>query len=156
MKKLFPVFCLTVVVFVFQACNTKNRSKEIAQYETTESKVQLSPLLEKRVGSWIKEGINCYGIILVDNPAAGVFDGKEVKVRVIVIHSDKIKVKVLEEVRLVPRSGCDKIGISKGETWWEDEGDLFLAREAAAEYIKNLKSIRAGQKISKEAKFKVD
>ena len=58
---------------------------------------------------------------------------KEIKALVVIIQKDKIKMKALEDISMAPKIDCSKMGISKGQTWWELEGDLFQTKEEAIE-----------------------
>ncbi len=57
------------------------------------------------------------------------------KAKVTTILSDSIKMKALEAVSLAEVKGCTKMGLAKGETWWETEGDLFKTREEALKWL---------------------
>ena len=151
MKKLGFVFYSMVIVIAFQSCNSANKSKEIEQYQSPETKNQLNETLQKKVGDWIKEGVDCYGVIMLISKEGDVRAVKELKAKVLIIEDDKIKMKALENVSLTPKPDCFKIGIAKGGTWWEEEGDLFQTREKALEYIKTIKIVKksyAGTKIT--------
>lgn len=138
MKKLSSIIILVAVVIVFQACNSSNKSKEIEKYTYTEEKVQLNDVLSKRVGSWIKEGSECYGLIVMSDKDGNIQTIKELKAVVLIIQNDKIKMKALEDVSLAPKKGCTKMGISKGETWWEEDGDLFQTRDEAIAFANSV------------------
>jgi nuclear transport factor 2 (NTF2) superfamily protein len=43
--------------------------------------------------------------------------------------------KTIESVSLLPGERCDKMGLAYGDTWWEEEGDIFRTREEAEAYI---------------------
>ena len=115
------------------APESNNGSGSVSKKKTSD--VELNEHLNARVGSWIEKGKECYGIIISEN-IKGKTIGKSVKCKVISIQPDKIKVKALEKVNLMEGVGCDKIGIGYGDTWWESEGDLFLTREEADNYLK--------------------
>ena len=68
--------------------------------------------------------------------------GKPVKAKVIAINNNEIKMKSLENVSLMEVQGCSKMGLSKGETWLEADGDLFKTKEEALAYLKNRNLIR--------------
>ncbi|MCE1198786.1 MAG: hypothetical protein LWW85_07445 [Marinilabiliales bacterium] len=91
--------------------------------------------LRSQIGTWLHEGSDCYGIVeIVDNKLKVEF-GKSVKVKVVRIERDSIKVKVLETVNLSKRNDCDKQGVWPGDSWWEKEKSLFLSREEAEKYL---------------------
>lgn len=83
-----------------------------------------------------EKDVECYGIV-VGYFADGSTLGKSVKCRVVAIKPDKIKMKTIESVSLLPGEGCDKMGLSYGDTWWEEEGDIFRTREEAEAYIRD-------------------
>ncbi len=153
MRKFGIISFIIIAAVAFQSCNTKNKSKEIANYQATETKLQLNEVLQKKVGSWIQEGMDCYGVIIASDADGNVRGMKAVKAKVLIIQNDKIKMKALEDVSVAPKEGCSKLGISKGETWWEEDGDLFQTREQALEYIK---SYKAEHKPKSGTKFTVD
>ena len=144
---------IIAVILMFSACQSKNRSKEIASYEYEKATVELNNMLKEKVGEWIEKNKTCYGIVVMSNTDGKIVNAKPVKAKVVFIQSDKIKMKALEEVSLAPKEGCSKMGLSKGETWWEEEGDLFLNREDAVGYIK---ALIAKQKVNTGSKFTID
>lgn len=153
MKKLSIIFISIAVIVVFQACNSTNKSKEIEKYKYAETKVQLNDVLNKKVGSWIQEGSECYGLVMMTDRDKNVQAVKELKAVVLIIQNDKIKMKALEDVSLAPKAGCTKMGISKGETWWEEDGDLFQTREEAIAFANSLEK---ENKPAAGAKFTID
>lgn len=128
---------LALSLIALSACNKKKKTDEIASYAySTENK--LSPILEKKVGAWIEEGMVCYGILVMyadDNSFVGA---KSIEAKTIVITEQAIKMKAKETVTLAPKKGCTKLGLEKGDTWWENEGDLFRTREEADAFIETL------------------
>ena len=152
MRKFSFILYSIVIVVLFQACNSKNRTKEIAHYQQlAETEAQLNEVLKQKVGSWIKEGAECYGIVLLNSQEGDIQAVKELKAKVLIIQGDKIKMKALEDVSVAPTKGCTKLGIAKGETWWEEEGDLFQTREEALAFIQTIKTTKqkpAGTKFT--------
>jgi hypothetical protein len=98
------------------------------------SDVKLNSDLQAKVGSWLGKDTECYGIV-VGYFADGSTLGKSVKCRVVAIKPEKIKMKTIESVSLLPGEGCDKMGLAYGDTWWEEDGDIFRTREEAESYI---------------------
>jgi len=137
---------IAIVVFAvaFSACKSGDRSKELSQYTYDGDNQILNEALKTKVGKWIEEGATCYGILILQDENGLPKKLKEVKAKVILLESDKIKMKSLEDITLAPVEGCNKLGIRKGETWWETEGDLFLSKEEAVSFIdKNYPGLRA-------------
>ena len=119
-----------------------------------EEVVTLNQNLQKKIGSWAKEGVECFGLVTLANKKKIVEYGKSVKIVLVVLKNDSVKVKALEDVNLAKpmAKDCTKLGITTGYTWWEVEGDLFLTREEADGYLKS-----KGWEIRKKekGKFKV-
>jgi hypothetical protein len=45
--------------------------------------------------------------------------------------------KALEKINIGPKEGCSEMGISKGETWMEKDGELFQTKDEAVTYLKD-------------------
>lgn len=133
----FSTLLLILSLFSLVACNKQKKSEEIASYSYS-ADVKLAPKLYNRVGTWIEEGIDCYGIIIMYTEDGEVVSAKPVKAKTLVITEKAIKMKALETVTLAPKHGCSKLGLDKDDTWWENEGDLFRTKEEAEAYIKSL------------------
>ena len=131
-------FC-TVLIFllVFASCGDKKGSEQVRASETPQApstEVVINPELQAKLGSWLTKDAECFGIV-VGYFADGSTLGKSVKCRIVAIKPDKIKMKTIESVSLLPGEGCDKMGLAYGDTWWEEEGDIFKTREEAEAYI---------------------
>lgn len=153
MKRSISLIISIILFSVLQSCNSSNKSSEIEKYKYTETTVQLNDTLKKKVGNWVREGVECYGLVMLTDNDGSVKAIKEIKAIVLTIQSDKIKMKALENISLAPKEGCTKMGISKGETWWEEEGDLFLTRDEAIAFANELKK---EQKSAAGTKFTID
>lgn len=134
------VYRYLAVVFILSlfACNSSKKSKQIEQYDYTEEKVELSDHLKSRIGDWIEEGVICYGLVVMSDMDGIIRAAKPIKAKVIFLYNDKIKMKALEDVSVAPKEGCNKMGISKGETWMEKRGDLFKTEEEAISFAKTM------------------
>ena len=131
-------------IIALSACHSGDRSKELSQYDYPGDNQALNETLRSKVGSWIEEGKTCYGILILQDENGLPKKLKEVKAKVILIEKDQIKMKSVEDITLAPVEGCNKVGIRKGETWWEKEGDLFRSKEEAVHFIdKNYPGLRA-------------
>lgn len=136
--------CIVFLVAALSACHSSDRSKELDKYAYDGDSKVLNEQLNTRVGSWIEEGTTCYGILILQDENGLPKKLKEVKAKVILLQNDKIKMKSLEDIALAPVEGCSQLGIRKGETWWETEGDLFRTREEAVSFIdENYPGLRA-------------
>lgn len=152
MKLVTSIILGIIFICGISGCSSNDKSKIIEKYKTGDSHVKLNETLQKNVGSWIEEGKECYGIIQLVDDDRNVLSQKEIKAVVLIIQSNKIKMKSLEDVSLAPKAGCSKMGITKGETWWEEEA-LFQTREEAIAYQK---SIQIKHKSPVGAKFTID
>ncbi len=133
------VICFTVLVLTVLAFSCKNSSgRQDIRVSTPEitnpAVIKLNTGLDEKLGSWLKKDTECYGIV-VGFFADGSTIGKSVKCRIVAIRPDKIKMKTIESVSLLPGEKCDKMGLAYGDTWWEKEGDIFKTREEAETYI---------------------
>ncbi|MBN1822267.1 MAG: hypothetical protein JXR31_16730 [Prolixibacteraceae bacterium] len=130
---------LVIVLIVSWNCSNKDRSLEIASYTYVEEQIKLNPELKERLGDWVKEDVICYGLVVqVDANGIAQF-GKPVKAKVIRFQEDGVKMKAMEKVSVAEVEGCSKMGLAKGETWIEKDGDLFKTREEAVNYLKENK-----------------
>lgn len=135
MKQLNSVIFLVILAGAIWGCGSGNKSKQIKDYKYTEEKAAINDSINKKVGLWIKEGMICYGIVLSLDPKGNPSRVKEIEAKVISIQPDLIKMKSMEDLIIAPVQGCTKIGMKKGETWDEKEGDLFQTRAEAIKYI---------------------
>ena len=135
MKNLISIFVIATI-FTFSACNTKNKSAEIAGYDYQEKSTELNKELQAKVGDWVEKGTVCYGLVVAVDGSGTPQHGKPVKAKVVRISSDEIKMKALEKINIGPKEGCSEMGISRGETWQEKEGDLFKTKDEAIAYLK--------------------
>lgn len=128
-------FLLTISLLALFSCTNKHKSEEIASYSYS-ADVKLSKVLQDRIGSWIEEGVECYSFIVMYNDNGKIVSAKPIKAKALVITEKAIKMKALETVSLAPKIGCTKLGLEKGDTWWENNGDLFQTKEEALAYLK--------------------
>ena len=135
MKQLMSIILIVVFAGSILNCGSGNKSKQIKEYKYTEEKAAVTGVLKKKVGPWIKEGMTCYGIVVLMDKDGLPKKMEAIEAKVISIQTDKIKMKAMEDVVLAPVAGCTKIGMKKGETWDELEGDLFQTRAEAIKYI---------------------
>ncbi len=153
MKHLTTLLFYIGFSIVLTGCGSRDQSKATGQYTSEQSEVKLNDVLQKKVGSWIKEGSECYGLVVLTDKDGNISSIKEIKAIALIIQSDKIKMKALEDVNMAPKAGCTKMDIAKGETWWEVEGDLFQTREEAIEFKK---TVKIDKKSPVGAKFTID
>lgn len=135
MKQLILIIAGVLLLLNISGCGQSDKSKILEQYKYDESKSVTNELIPKKLGSWIKVGITCYGIVIVHDESGFPLRIKEVNAKVISIQSDKIKMRSLEDVVMAPVKGCIKFSIRNGEDWDEIEGDLFQTKEEAIKFI---------------------
>ncbi len=137
-QRLFTLLAVALVIIMAGSCGRGSDTPAVrasSDHSAIRKEVKLNDELSEKLGSWLKKDAECYGIV-VGYFADGSTMGKSVKCRVVAIRPDKIKMKTIESVSLLPGEGCDKMGLAYGDTWWEEEGDIFLTREEADAYIK--------------------
>jgi hypothetical protein len=133
-KIVFFVFLL----FILSGCGNSPKPKPVEVITIPEEEDgKLNDALHKRIGQWAKEGTECYGLVVVTNSKKIIQYGKSVKSVILRIKSDSVKVKVLEDITLVPKKDCKQIGVTVGYTFWESDGDLFQTREEADNFLKS-------------------
>lgn len=135
MKNLVSILIVASIV-TFLSCNTKNKSAEIATYKYKEQPVETNKELQRKIGDWLKNGIECYGLVVAVNSNNIPERGKPVKAKVLRIADNEIKMEAMEDVNIAPSVDCPPIGITTGEIWLEKEGELFKSKEDAVAYLK--------------------
>lgn len=135
MKHLFSIL-IFLAISVFVGCNSSNKPNAGETYQYVEETAELSDALKQKIGDWAKEGVICYGIVALQDTDGSLVFGKPVKAKIMRIKPDSLKMKSLGNVNLSENEGCDKIGISYGDKWWETEGDIFKTKEEAEDYLK--------------------
>lgn len=146
------LFLLALSLIALFSCTNKNRSEEIASYSYS-ADVKLSKVLYDRIGSWIEEGVECYSFIVMYDDNGLIVDALPIQAKALVITEKAIKMKALETVSLAPKIGCTKLGLEKGDTWWENNGDLFRTKEEVLAY---LEATIESQEIKTDRRFKND
>lgn len=126
----------TVFSLLIISCSERNESgsQQGITQEMINNDETLNEELAGKIGDWVEKGVECYGIV-VATFQDGRTVGKSVKCKVMSIGRDKVKMKAIENVNLMESKGCDALGLSYGDTWWETEGDIFQTREEADEYL---------------------
>lgn len=135
MKSLIFIIAGIVLLLNLWSCSQSDKTKILEQYKYEESKDVSNDLIVKRIGPWVKEGMTCYGIVVVHGENGLAARAKEVKAKVISIQSDKVKMRSLENVIMNQVEGCNKFSLKEGEDWDEIEGDLFQTKEEAIKFI---------------------
>ncbi len=149
-KFLAETLFLMVIVFslLITGCNSKKRSEEIKNYAYQDEGAGTgsSSGTAVRLASkpWVEEDLVCYGLVVGIDEHGRFLSGLPIKARVLTIRADSMKMKALETVSLTQVKGCSKMGLTKGDTWWESEGDVFKTREEATAWLKG-KGILFGQ-----------
>lgn len=117
------------------ACAKRDKSKILEQYKYDEVTSVLAVSNKQKLASWLKEGITCYGIIMVRDENGLPKRMKEVYAKVISVYPERIKMEALEDVIINRIVGCNKVSIKKGEYWEELDGELFKTKAEAIQFI---------------------
>ena len=145
MRHLRSIILIVILVGTLWSCGSGNKSKQIKDYKYTEEKSTLNDSIAKKAGSWIREGLTCYGIIISVKRMGHVTMVKIIEAKVVSIQPDLIKLKSMEDLVMAPIQGCDRVSIKKGDTWEEKEGELFRTRAEAVKYVQtNYPNFRFG------------
>lgn len=124
-----------MLLLIFACCNQRDKTKILEQYQYNENSGTVNQRIEKKAASWLKEGVICYGIVMVYSNDGIPLRAKEVKAKVISIQSDRVKMQSLENIFLNQIKGCTKFSIVEGEFWDEFEIDLFQTKEETIKFI---------------------
>lgn len=139
MRKSILSLAALIVLIIITSCGNGQQTDTVRASDTSHEisqDVKLNSELQAKLGSWLEKDTECYGIV-VGYFSDGSTLGKAVKCRVVGIKSDKIKMKTIESVSLLPGEGCDKMGLAYGDTWWEEDGDIFRTREEANAFLRD-------------------
>lgn len=127
--KNVPTLIAFVAMILVVSCSG-NKDPEVV-YEYQEKTYELSDELQEKIGSWAEEGMSCYGILALVDKEGVIQEGSVIKARILRFNGDSVKMRSLESKQLREVEGCDQMGISRGETWWETEGDIYRTEEEA-------------------------
>ena len=147
MKNQYLSIIFFSLIFLF-SCNSQKKSNEVASYQYEEEKVEMSAELRSITPEWVVEGKICYGLVVQIDKNKKPIKGKVVKAKVIQIQKDAIKMKALESVSLVEIEGCTKMGLNKGDTWDEKDGDFYLTKEDAINALKEIHLYKTSDKAT--------
>ena len=137
MKNWISVIIL-LLAFSLSGCNSDGKSDKEESYDYSESNAELNAELKAKIGDWLKQGVECYGVLVALDGDGLPQVGMPIRAKVIRIKKDQIKMKSLDNVNFGPQKGCTKMGIASGETWWEKDGDLFQTEEEAKAFLRKL------------------
>ncbi len=134
-----PLLLVLLLALLLAGCQSKKRSEEVKNYayqeENGSGSTSGAPVrMESK--PWVEEGVVCYGLVVGIDDHGRIQHGLPIKARVLELRPDSAKMKALETVSLAQVKGCSKMGLTKGDTWWEVEGDLFKTREEATAWLK--------------------
>jgi hypothetical protein len=116
-------------------CGQSDKTKILEQYKYEDNSNILTVNVNKKLDPWLKEGLKCYGIIMVCDLTGKPLRIKEVNVQVVSIQPEGIKMKALEDVVINRTIECKKVSFKKGDSWNEEYGEIFKSREEAINYI---------------------
>lgn len=134
-KELFVSINIVLLLFIMTGCGKRDKSALLAQYKYENSDT-LSVNLSYKLEPWIKEGADCYCLVMVcDKLLETPLRIKEVHSKIVKLHDNGIQMKSLEDVKINRVTECTKITFAKGESWNEEFGEIFKTREEARRYI---------------------
>lgn len=115
MKKELFVSINIVLLFIMTGCGQRDKSAILAQYKYENSDT-LSVNLSYKLEPWIKEGADCYCLVMVcDKLLETPLRIKEVHSKIVKLHDNGIQMKSLEDVKINRVTECTKITFAKGE-----------------------------------------
>lgn len=143
MKKLvFFVILLTSLNII--SCNSSKKSEEVASYTYEEEKSEMSDALKAKTPDWVEDGKVCYGLIIQITTDSIPVRGRPIKAKVVQINENFVKMKALESVNMEQIKTCSRYLVTKGETWDEYEGDLYLTQQEAIDALKQMNLYNTG------------
>lgn len=128
MKKVSRLIAIATLLLLVSCAGKKEPD---VVYEYQEKQNELSAELQEQIGSWAEEGMSCYGILALVDKEGVIQEGSVIRARILRFNGDSVKMRSLESKQLREVEGCDKMGISRGETWWETAGDVYQTEEEA-------------------------
>jgi len=134
-KQVILISAFVILLLSIFACGQRDSSKILSQYKFEEDTTFVKVLNKNNLNTWLKEGMSCYGIIIVRDENKVPQRIKEIHAKVINIKPESIKMEALEDVMINKIASCNKISMKKGECWEEVDGELFKTVEEAIRYI---------------------
>ena len=135
MRQLILIIAVIFLMLNISGCSQGDKSKILEKYKYDESIGVPTELVRNKIGVWVKEGVICYGIVVVHDESGKPVRVREVRAKVISIEPNKIRMRSLENITMAQVKGCNKYSITVGEDWDELEGDLFQTKEEAIKFI---------------------
>jgi len=135
LKQMQVVVACILLFPSITGCGQRDKTKILEQYKYEDNSNILTVNVNAKLDPWVKEGITCYGIIMVCDLAGKPLRMKEVNVQVVSIQPESIKMKALEDVLINRTIECKKVSFKKGDSWNEEYGEIFKTREEAIKYI---------------------
>lgn len=135
MRQFFICVIGSIVFFQFLGCGRTDKSKVVAQYAYQDSLVAQDSGKARALGDWVKKGVVCYGIAIVNDKQGKPMKAKEIKAEVIEREPDGVKMRSLETFFQSDAKSCYEYLIMEGEEWYEKEGELFMTKDEAVRYI---------------------
>ncbi|HYQ58918.1 MAG TPA: hypothetical protein VEP89_16365 [Draconibacterium sp.] len=137
MKILSSILVLLISICFF-SCNSSKRTEEVASYAYVEQPKVMSDELKANLPDWVQDGKVCYGLIIQINTEKVPVSARPIKAKVVQVNENAIKMKALESIKMKKKKSCSGFMVSKGETWDETAGQLYLTREEAVNALKEM------------------
>lgn len=133
MNKYLSLIAFACLLVIF-SCTRKPDDAGVI-YDYVEETEEMSDALKAKIGTWAEEGTECFGILALVDGNGEIQEGSVIKAKLLRFVGDSVKMKSLVNLKLREVEGCDKMGISRGETWWETEHDIYQTEEEAAKIL---------------------
>lgn len=135
MKQSILIIAYIGLLLTIAGCVQRDKSKIIEKYKYEENINQLPGRKDLKLESWVKEGVDCFGLIMVCEITGDPIRMKEVYVKVVSIQPDSLRIEALEDVMINRVQECKKVNLKKGQRWNETYGEIFRTRADAINYI---------------------
>ena len=130
---LLILVCISLLAGV-SGCGHQDKSKILEQYKYDED-IDILNIHKEKLEDWIKDGVSCYGIVMIRDQNKLPVRLMEVHAKVVRIDSEGIKMEALEDVAANKIAECNKLSLKTGECWEEVDSELFKTRDEAVNFI---------------------
>ena len=130
------VIYVVLLLVAFGCGNNSKREFKTNKIDKPQEKVNNKLPLAASIGPWVKEGVECYGLVVFTVDQKSYSRAVAVRCRIVDVRSTKIQCRSLENIISTTKDICNH-GIKTGETWWEKEPDLWQTKAEAEEFIKS-------------------
>ena len=97
------------LLFILFGCGKNNHSQDKITIEP------INALKEHNTAQWVKPGVESYGICVLQ--LEDEKHAKPIKIKILHVRSNEIKVKSIENITFEPNNNCEKTKVSYGESY---------------------------------------